>query len=440
MFLGFVLACVSRPAAPGIVVVSLDTLRADHLGAYGSTENLTPNLDRFAEQAFVFEHTYAQANETLYSHAALFTSRYPSELAPLDAAFRVPAGVPTLGHQLGGAGWDTAAFVAGGHLSRGFGFEDGFADYTVGAAWGSLRDTGRLALQWLDQHDRARPFFVFVHGYDTHDRYLKPPPWGYADGDPTAVGLGADLARRPGEVSNVVAHHLASGIGPLGRLLERAPRFDHGRALLDEDPDAEALTGADEATLRAAYAGAVRWGDAAFGLLLAGLEARGLLATTTVVVLSDHGEELGEDGAFHHRYGLTDPTLAVPLVIAVPGRGGGRVDGLTELVDVAPTLLDLAGAPALPDAQGRSLVPAFTSGHTSRDVAFSESELRSLSARGPRARLTAEGLSASDRYAAALLPTLPIDGVTLRLDGPADDAPALRSALAGWRAAVVAAP
>lgn len=428
-------ACSAAPERRGVIVVSIDTLRADRVGAYGNTAGLTPNLDRVAAEAVIFDQAYAQANETLYSHAALFTGRYASRLAPLGAQFGLPDEVTTLAERVRDAGWDTAAFVAGGHLSKAFGLDPGFTTYDGAAQWASLADTGPAALRWLDaRKDPERPFLLFVHGYDPHDRYLKPPPFGYALADRDYTGAGRDVGRRPGGVSDVLSGR-ATMRADLAELLPFLhPRFDRGAGIERLDPDAVLLGPEDNAHLGALYDGAVAWGDAALGLFIAGLVARDVYDDVTLVVLSDHGEELGEAGVFHHRYGLDDNVAHVPLVVRFPhGEGGGRrLSGLAGLIDVAPTLLDYAGIGALPEAEGRSLRGMIERGEAGREVVVSQGALRLLSARTADARLTAEGVSLDNAYAPALLRSLPIDGVTLRLDGAAASEAPLREALAGF--------
>ena len=435
MLLTLLLACAPEPRVEGIVVVSLDTLRADRLGAYGSARGLTPNLDRFAAESVVFETAYAQANETLYSHASLFTSRYPSELDRLDPMFQPPTDALTIASVFRMVGWQTAGFVAGGHLTSAFGLGAGFETYDDTAAWGSLRDTGAAALGWLGTRAKDRPFFLFVHGYDTHDRYIKPTPFGYLNADPAYAGTTAELAREPGAISLVFAGRASATPNLLGEHAVAHPRIS-ALDLGARDPTTVPLTDADIAHVDGLYDGAVAWADASFGLLLAALEEQDLLDHVAVVVLSDHGEELGEHGAFNHRYRLDDATLHVPLMVRLPGgwNGGHRVRGMVELVDVAPTLWELGGLKGPTAIRGQSLVPALRGAlRVERDAAFSEGALRLLSVRNAAGRLTAEGLAAENPYAGTVLSGAPVDGVSLTLEGHAGQEEPLRRALvARW--------
>ncbi len=436
--------CVQQ--RPNLVIVSLDTLRADRLGAYGNMDGLSPNLDRFAGESWVFDQAFAQANETIYSHASLFTSRYPSELMALRGDFRIPDGTRTLAGALHGAGWETAGFVAGGHMAQEYGLSAGFTRWEDGASWGSLQETGAQAIHWLDTRKDEKPFFLLIHGYDTHERYLKPPPFGRSalpKGKPetgnhsaatASENLGEALGEQVGGASLVFDGHAFSSVDAALWLSSERSRFDRGAGLAEWDPAATALKPEDVAHLAGLYDGAVVWMDAQFGLLMAELEERGVLDESWVVVLSDHGEELGELGTFGHRAGLADANLHVPLLIRPPGGGPGqRLDSLVALIDVAPTLLQVLGQVDLPGAEGRSLLPLMGGGAPweARPV-FSEGALRLLSARGPGARLTCEGLSSDNPHTSALIRTLPVDERTLRLTGDAAETETLRAALADW--------
>ena len=185
--LAVLLACDLGPTAPTadapttagpppIVLISLDTLRPDRLGAWGSESGLTPNLDRVAAEAVVFERSYSQAGETLFSHASLFSGRYASELNRLTYTFSIPEEIPLLPQILKAYGYDTGAAVAGGQLDPAFGFDRGFDSYDVPGEWASLYHTVPRALAWLDDRgsDDPDPFLLFVHGYDAHHRWDHP--------------------------------------------------------------------------------------------------------------------------------------------------------------------------------------------------------------------------------------------------------------------------
>ncbi len=418
---------------PNIVLVSLDTMRADRLGAYGHKGDLTPNLDRFAQEAVLFESAWAQATETLFSHASLFTSRYPTELGPMDYNFTLPGTAHTLAGVLGTYGYETAAFTGGGHLHRDFGFDNGFQTYRDDVSWGVLFHSVQNLSAHLDATAFTGPRFFFVHGYDAHPRYLKPAPFGFLHVEESAGETAREVLVTPGGTTRLVDGIYFPGAEPSrlvdqGALRGRGPgpplQLDHVR-----------LTQEDLAQVEGAYNGAVAYADAWFGLMMADLQARGMLQNTVVVVLSDHGEELGENGVYNHRYSLSDPVLQVPLMIRLPGGEGGgrRVRETVELVDLMPTLLKLANAVVPVDARGTDLLEP-----RSESLAFSEGPLREISARGAAGRLTFSGVGADSPY---LLDLLRVAG----LDGPAfvgsdgispNELSGMRDQLLAWRTGI----
>lgn len=436
MILAALLGCAPAADPPLVIVVSLDTLRADRLGAYGNTDGLTPNLDRLAAESVVFDRAYATANETLYSHASLFTSRWPTELSALDDGFSLPIGTPTLATVLTAYDWRTAAFVAGGHLRKEHGTDAGFSVYDDTASWGSLHDTVPRALAWLDAPGDGRPRFLFVHGYDTHDRYLKPTPFGYARTDPAYDGPAREAVRGHGRTSLVLDNQLPGRIEEVELLAMTQPRPGRKPFVAAE---ATRLDDADIAHVAAVYDASVAYADAWFGRFMAGLEARGLYDLATIVVLSDHGEHLGTTGVFHHRYTLDETTLQVPLVVRLPNgaHGGRHLDGLVELTDVMPTVLELAGATPPAGIRGVSLLSALTgTASLTRTVTHAEGAQHLLSVADSTARLTASGLSHDAPSLTALLEHTPFNAATLTLTGDAARGPALRAALVDWRASV----
>ncbi len=295
-----------RGQAP-IVLVSVDTLRADHLPLYGYRLGRTPAIDSLAAGALVFERAFTHAPTTLPAHASLLTARLPGEHGVRDNyGYALAPGTPTLASVLAGAGYRTAAFVSAYPLRAGTGLEAGFDLYddefevVPGAGIGEIQRSGAAtvdrALAWLQrQPDGA--FFLFVHLYEPHAPYTPPPP------------------------------------------------YDAGFA--------------------SSYDGEIAAADEQVGRILEALARRGLYEQATVVFLADHGESLGEHGEEEHGVFLYASVLHVPLVIKLPAAlvaGGGvalpvRVDAPVGLVDVAPTVLAIVGAGTLP-GDGRKLLPA----------------------------------------------------------------------------------
>jgi arylsulfatase A-like enzyme/Tfp pilus assembly protein PilF len=300
---------VSAPdvaARPNVLLVTVDTLRADHLGAYGYAAARTPVVDRLAREGVLVQEAVVQVPQTRPSHASIFTGRNPYEHGIRDNASRpLKPGTLTLASVLRGAGYDTAAFIGGFPVSRASGLDQGFSTYDDPFGTGEMATThgGEMerraeavvepALRWL-RRSRAAPFFAWVHLFDPHTPY--EPPAAFVN------------KARP-------------------------------------------------------YDGEVAYADAQIGRLLAWLDQSGQRARTLVVVTSDHGEGLGEHGEDEHLFFVYDSTLRVPLILAWPGRlpAGARVTGQFRSIDLMATLLDLAGVPA-PPSSGASRAAALRAG------------------------------------------------------------------------------
>jgi arylsulfatase len=409
-----------RDGPPDIIVICLDTLRADRLGTYGNPDGLTPSIDRLAEEAVVFEDAWAVANETLYSHAALFTSRYATETGPIFESFRLGEELPTLAGVLGLYGYQSAAFTGGGHLSSDFGLGRGFDHFERAASWGSLYHSVPEALAWLDQRDPTRPSLLFVHGYDTHHRYLKPGPWGYGRVDASYQGTGADVARDMLGSILVADGYYFPRFAPADlfdftalRIRGKHARLRTERMGADPRFGTRKMSAEDLDFVRGVYDGAVSYADTWVGLFLAALERRGALDNSVIVLLSDHGEELGEQGIFHHRYTLSDTSLRVPLLIRLPGgaQGGRRVQGQVDLTDVMPTLLEAADAEPPAGIHGRSLWGVLQGGaYEGRPAVFAQTMFRGVSVRTPEGRLGFSGIGADSPYLAPMLASTSLEG------------------------------
>jgi len=321
----------THPATPSVVLVTLDTERADHVSAYGYARPTTPRLDALAAEGTLFTTAYTAIPSTGPSHAGLFTSRYPSEHGVLKNADVLAATWITLAEALAQAGYSTAAFVSAYPLARKFGFAQGFATYddafTAADASIVLSDwegervesagfdrradaTTARALAWLSTAPRDRPLFLWVHYYDPHEPY--DPPAAYR----------ALLASAP---------------------VKGRPR----------------LTGAIEA-----YDAEIRFADDWLGQLIDAVDHRLGASNTLVVVASDHGEGLMQHGWMGHGANLYEELVRTVLVFRRPGHvRATRVDAPVGLIDVAPTILAHLGldASAL-QPRGIDLAPALDHG------------------------------------------------------------------------------
>ena len=316
--------------ARGMLLVSIDTLRADRVGAVGGTRGLTPRIDAWAQGAVVCERALSSAPWTVPSYASLFTARTPlahgAGLVPdRQAAWpdggaddathtRLDPSASTLAGRLRDAGWATAGFHASVLLDPGNGLSRGF---DLWLRHGTRADEGvRQALAWIKEQ-RGRDWFAFVHLIDPHIPYAPPDAW----------------ARR----------HAGVGLDEIDPAL-----FDVER-LRASPPDAPTRQ-----LLERLYDAEVAWTDSQVGALFDGLAAEGLLADTIVALHSDHGEEFWEHGGFEHGHALVEETLRVPLAVSAPGLAPRRVHERVRAIDLAPTLLELAGVGPLPGAEGRS--------------------------------------------------------------------------------------
>jgi arylsulfatase A-like enzyme len=369
-----VLACASPPGAspskPNILLVSMDTVRFDRTSLAGGRPT-TPNLAALAEAGSSWTRAYAVGNESIYSHAALMTGRYPSEVALPDyGSYAIPTDVPTLATVLGAYGYHTAAFTGGGHVIADFGFGQGFNVFrtaTGDTQLGSLFDSVPSALAWIGEQGDA-PWFAFVHGYDVHSPYVQRGPFRHLWGSVADAGRMDAIAADPVAVEQLRGQEWFPDRAPQDFLHAAGPRI-LGLSVytLPAAPRPNerviTLTDGEVEHLRDHYDSGLSYADVWLGQLLAGVD----LDHTLVVVISDHGEDLLDHGFVNHRAGLWDSSLHVPLVVAGPGfMGGGEKSGMVDLRSVVPTVLRAVGAlapagvvaPALQDDPSASVVYA----------------------------------------------------------------------------------
>lgn len=341
----------TQSSAPkkNVLLIGLDTVRADRFGCYGNPDGITPEIDKWTQGAVKFERAFAHAPWTLPSFASLFTSRYPGWHGAggrLGAFRRLPDQAVTIAEVFKRAGSATGAIVNVDFLTETFGMTQGFDSVDADAPSSNVEvrragPTTDVALRWIDQH-RDRPFFLFVHYFDPHLIYDPPQPFRGRFADP-----------QDRDTDDPVFGTRADVVG-----------LRSGR--LDLDPD-------KIARLEKLYDGEVAYVDAEVGRLLAGIADRGLEADTIVVITSDHGEEFHDHGGFEHGHTLYDELLHVPLIIRAPGwpataaRAGapeaGRVVASTvRHIDVAPTLCQLADISVAAAFAGKSLVPLMEGG------------------------------------------------------------------------------
>lgn len=321
-------ACGSAPDPPhGVILLGLDTLRADGLSSYGNPRPASPTLDALAADGVRFENAISNASWTLPGFAGILTGHYYT--AHIMRRSRL---VSSLVERFRLGGYRTAAFTEGGYVSSAFGFELGFDDFweergrivaAPGADSGAAR-TFAKAVEWLGDHG-SEPFLLFVHTYEPHVPYVRR-------------NFAEDL--------------------PRGALGETYPLTDNLRVIAGKIPVGDA----ERAYVRALYDGGVAETDAQVRILLAKLEALDIADRTLVAVVSDHGEELGEHRPQDlglHGHALWQTLLRVPMIVYDPRTrfARQRIKARVSTLDLMPTLLELAGLPAEPGTAGRSLVP-----------------------------------------------------------------------------------
>ncbi|HEX5067198.1 MAG TPA: sulfatase [Myxococcota bacterium] len=317
--------CDARPGKPqNLVVISLDTLRADHLGVYGYERETSPQLDRWAERAFVFDNALSAANYTLASHQALFQSRTArvAKDARLDG--------PTLAVMLKEQGFHTAAFTGGGMLTEIHGFSRGFDSWDEGNQL--LVDTVPKALAFLDEAAReGGRFYLFVHCVDVHLPYSPPAPYNrlfYPEYTGTVDGEGTRKLLSVRKIFEGTSHYV---------------RFDD----------------ADRKKVVALYDGEIAKMDVDLAKLLGRIDAPDLRDDTLVVIVSDHGDEFWDHGSVLHAHTVFQELLHVPFLLRVPAleREARHIGERVSLLDVVPTVLELLALPQPKGLRGRSLVP-----------------------------------------------------------------------------------
>ncbi len=337
----FAVACEreSEPleARPNVLLISIDSLRADRLGVYGNPRNTSPTIDRIAREGVRFSQALSPTSWTLPAHATLLTGLGQRRHRVVNVRHKLAEEVETLPEAFLAAGYETFGIFSGPFLHPVYGLGQGFERYascmskveaspTSPQAWqqSHIDRTNPLVeksfIEWLDSRS-DRPFFAFVHMWDVHYDYLAPEPY-YSMFDTGYAGKldGRNIARKGFPVDAT------------------ADDVDHLLSLYDAE---------------------IRYTDATLGKMLAALEAKGLLDNTVVVITADHGEEFLDHGAKGHQHTLFDELIRVPLVFWARGRlpRGVVIDEPVGLSDIAPTIAELAGIAGAPSVDGTSLVP-----------------------------------------------------------------------------------
>ena len=339
--------CARQTAPRSVVLIAVDTLRADHLGVYGYDRPTSPRLDARARNGVVFEHVVSTSSWTLPAFASLYTGQFPGRHGAGTANRpRAALGLPedrskaedgsqrraraerftplapsssTLGEILSENGYSTAAIMSNPFLDKAFGVAQGFQNYDYARKRRANAIVDR-ALNWLEGRTEES-FFLVVHFMDPHLPYDAPSPFRgrFTDGTDSRLGY---------------------PVRSVHRLRRQIPNFS---------PE-------DRAFIEAAYDEEIAYLDEQLGRLFDGLEELGLWQTSLVLFTSDHGEEFFEHGGFEHGHSLHEEVVRVPLIVWGPDVDAGRVNAPASIADIAPTILEATGSTHNAQHDGASLL------------------------------------------------------------------------------------
>lgn len=366
-----------------VILISIDTLRADHLSTYGYYRNTSPKIDRFGSKSILFENAISQETWTIPSHISIFTSLYPlTHRVGINNTLAENA--TTLTEVLKSEGYATAAFTAWGWaIAPTTGLGRGFDIYRqINYTNASLEKLKESSVHYLDnsnpvfgwlEKNRGKKFFLFFHTASVHDPYVAAKNYSKVF-DPSYSGAMLDSEERLLDI-----------------VWDNPTRFFNKSDTVSPEVVARQLVKStmnisdarDVYHLVAVYDGKILQTDGFVGFFLERAEGMGLLNNTIIVLLSDHGEELFDHGKLGHSQQLYDETIHVPLIIYNPRvEGGARIKEQAQLIDVMPTVLDMLGM-NIPKVEGRSLLPLVdgTAGDSFNSYVFSTKGLEDASVR-----------------------------------------------------------
>jgi len=351
---------LSIPPQPqyNVIFISIDTLRADHLGVYGYKRDTSPNLDQFAQENILFGQAIAQAPDTLSSHASIFTSQYPAVHGALNLSRNtIDSSKIMLAEILQEFGYKTAAFVGGGQVAAEFGFSQGFDVYNDQLPNAYFAGTIPVAIKWLKENKEDN-FFLFLHGYDVHAAYHPPEPFEHIF-DPDYRGLLSDHERFRFHISNKTKpNHILDAI-----------KFVENKPVLVLEDKTIPLEQRDIDHIVAHADGDILYTDSLIQQFLDSLKELGVYDNSIIVIFSDHGvrladvirTELETELYFKHADELFEEVIHVLLFIKHPDFSARIIPTQVQLIDIFPTVLDFLNIPLSKEVeqqiQGKSLVP-----------------------------------------------------------------------------------
>ena len=332
---------------PNIVLLAVDSLRADHMSCYGYPKNTTPHLDRFASQGTLFEHNISAHIPTTSAYGSMLTGQdvFTTQVVALRHKGPLREEVPTLAELLKKAGYTTTCVGFSGNPSA-----RGFDKYLNFAGWGSWNEgrspkaenLNQVAIPELDELVKGdAPFFLFLRHMDPHAPYLPPAPYERMfyhgnESDPENKSMEPVMSFKP--FCDFFASWMPPGIS-------------------------------DKDYVIAQYDGAIAYMDACIQTIFTALEAHGIYDETMIILNGDHGETLYDHECWFDHHGIYDTTIHVPLIIRYPGRvpAGQRVSGYTQHKDLVPTILELAGIETEQQFDGNSVLPLISGDEVSHE-------------------------------------------------------------------------
>ncbi|PCI30217.1 hypothetical protein COB52_01765 [Candidatus Kaiserbacteria bacterium] len=345
-----------------VVIIGFDALQARHVSHLGYSRQTTPTIDLLAKKGISFSHNYSVASWTVPSFMSYFTSLYPSEhkvtnkfvtfqgdTKVLSNLKKLSPDVLTIAEAFKNSGYITGGFTGDAGVHSNFGYSQGFDVYTDESVFGSIDNSSNHALNWLDQNPE-KPFFMFLHGYDAHGQFS-----GVDENYRSKFTDKPEFEITPERQRDLREEGLA-----YGQILVSSSELEEWNAWYD---------------------GKIYDADQRIKKFLGGLETRGLLENTVIIVISDHGTEIGEHRRFDHGYSLYNELINVPLVITLPNKEIGEIiDVHVRSIDLVPTIFDIIGIEYTKEwkdqIRGESLLPIISGNRTENLPVFSETDYR----------------------------------------------------------------
>lgn len=329
------------PPYCNVLFISIDDLRADHLGVYGYQKPTSPNIDQFAREGIVFENAFAQSSWTLPSYASMLMGQYPQKLGVEVISDRLPENTPTLAEILKNNGYKTAAFTSGAFINQDRNFTRGFDKFEEEQNWQDAESITDKAISFLSENQNTK-FFLFLHYFHVHDPYSPS---------------NSNAQKFHSEYGGNIKSFNISDIVKLNTKKTKLSREDLQHIVALYDAEIFEL-------------------DNQLGILFQFLNKKKLDKNTVIIINSDHGEEFGERGTWGmHAYSVYDELLHIPLIVKVPNIQSKRVDSLVENRDIPKTIVELLELTTQTNLTGENLIK-IAKGEKGHDYVYAETAIQ----------------------------------------------------------------